>query len=244
MTALPRLVPAVVVAALMWRLGASGGSDSLRAAVQEAHAVDARRWLVLIDDLHLDFRRTGHIRAAIAAVTRPLLDAGVLAGVRTDGPSFMALTIAPGSPWSVVADAVKRVTGNGLKPSDIIQAPDPRELVYRARHARLAIETLVGAEAATPPVVLLVSTGYRTDVPEVSAQLTELAAAAGRARVPIVVLDPQLLVDPEPDPRVTDRELAQHRRATSASLELLAHDTGGTMWQPGDDVASVLRRLR
>lgn len=108
----------------------------------------------------------------------------------------------------------------------------------------MAVAALVEAEAATPPVLLLVSNGYRTDVPEVSAQLTELAAAAGRARVPIVVLDPQMFGDREPEPRILDHELAQHRRAIADSLELLVHDTGGTMWRPFDDVASVLRRLR
>jgi hypothetical protein len=223
---------------------AIAGSGSARPVVQETHVARARRWVVLVDDLHLNFRHTGRIRAAIATVTRPLFDAGLLVGVRTDGPSSLALDLVPGAPWSVMSDALKRVTGNGLKASDIIQASGPRELVYRARHARLALETLVRAEAATPPVLLLVSNGYRTDVPEVSAQLTELAAAAGRARVRIVALDPRLFGDLDPDPPVVDRELAQHHRALADSLELLVRDTGGTMWRPLDDVASVLRRLR
>ncbi len=49
-------------------------------------ATNGPRWLVLVDDLHLDFRRTGQIRETLAAAVRPIVLSGVLLRLGTSGP--------------------------------------------------------------------------------------------------------------------------------------------------------------
>lgn len=232
-----------LVAAVVLATGLGLGVRPAASAAQPQVAGE-RPWLVLVDDLHLDFRNTGRIRAAVAAVLRPLHDMAGLAAIRSTGPSSLALEVAPGAAWGTLGDAVKRITGNGLKPSDIVQARDVRELVYRARQTRLAFDALVRDSGGTPPVVLLVSNGFRSDVPQVSEEIAELTAAANRAGAAIVPLDLQPFDAPAPDPRVSAVVMDQHRQAIAASLDLLARDTGGTLWRAGDDVASVQSRLR
>jgi hypothetical protein len=242
---LPRGLAAAVAFAAVAVL--AGGPRSLDAA-QPADG-DAMRWLVLIDDLHLDFRATGRLRAAVTAVVRPLVDAGVVVAMRTDGPSPIALSAAVTTSWPPVAASIKKLTGNALKPSDIVgMLGGPhrsRELVYRAREVEGAVTTLLRQVGEGPSALLLVSLGYRTDTPAVSAPVTQIAALAGQALVPVVPLDPRAFgLHAEPDPRASAIELEQHERATAESLRLLARDTGGTLWLEGDTAASVVARLR
>ncbi len=225
----------------------SGGRPGARAAQPEGG--DAVRWLVLIDDLHLDFRTTGRLRSAVTAVVRPLVEAGLVAALRTDGPSSIALAAADTTSWPLVSASIRKLTGNALKPSDIVgMLGDPRrsrELVYRAREVEGAVTTLLRQVGDAPSALLLVSLGYRTDNPAVSAAITQIAVLAGQARVPIVPLDPRAFgVDVDPGPGMSTDERAQHERATAESLRLLARDTGGTVWLPDDTAATVAARLR
>ncbi len=210
---------------------------------------EATRWLVLVDDLHLDFRRTRQIRGALAAVIRPLVSAGVLLRLQTSGPSAVHVTTDARTTWSQLAGPLRQTTGNGLRAADTVRIRDTRtgrqELVNRARTTVANARALLDTPPDRPAVPLLVSHGYRTDIPEVSAELTELAALAGRARVPIVVLDPRtedLARAPLPDPATW--ALALHHAATAASLAALAQQTGGTVWEAGDSLPAVFARLR
>lgn len=242
---LPRgLATALAIAAFAVMAGGKPGAQAAQPV-----GSDAVRWLVLIDDLHLDFRTTGRLRSAVTAVARPLVEAGLVVALRTDGPSSFALTAADSMPWPSVAAAIKRLTGNALKPSDIVgMLGTPRrsgELVYRAREVEGAVTTLLRQAGEAPSALLLVSLGYRTDTPAVSAPLTQVAALAGQGRVPLVPLDPRAFgLEVDPGPGVSPLELEQHERATAESLRLLARDTGGTLWLDGDTATSVVARLR
>lgn len=205
-------------------------------------------WVVLIDDLHLDFRRTGAIRSAVTAVVRPIFEAGALCAIRSDGPASLALAVSDATSWLTVTGAIKGITGNGLKPSDVMrmltERGGARELVYRARRTSAAVELLLRGADERPVVLLLVSSGYRTDVSEVSEQLAAVAVMAGQSRVPVVALDPRVFAA-EADLRssVPAIETARHVQATTTSLQLLAHDTEGTVWEEGASLASVVARL-
>lgn len=212
-------------------------------------ATNGPRWLVLVDDLHLDFRRTGQIRETLAAAVRPIVLSGVLLRLGTSGPSAVRLRADEDTSWNAVTAPLRQVTGNGLKAEDIVRMRDTaagrRELAARARATVTTARRLLGAAANRPAVLLLVSHGYRTDVPEVSAEITELAALAGRARVPIVVLDPQR--DPPAGaapPGHAALPLAFHHAATETSLALLAQQTGGAAWDGGNSLVTVISRLR
>jgi VWFA-related protein len=96
-----------------------------------------RIFLIIVDDLHLDFRNTGRIRDLFKRVAKNLIHDGDMFSIVSTGPSSLA--IDPTYDRKVLDEAIKKITGNGLKPSDIIQgaesADGPSEVKYRAHVA-------------------------------------------------------------------------------------------------------------
>jgi VWFA-related protein len=93
-----------------------------------------RIFLIVVDDLHLDFRNTGRIRDLFKRISRTLVHEGDMFGIVSTGPSSLAIDLTYDR--KILDDAIKKITGNGLKPSDIIQgaegAEGPSEVRYRA----------------------------------------------------------------------------------------------------------------
>jgi VWFA-related protein len=93
-----------------------------------------RIFLIIVDDLHLDFRNTGRIRDLFKRIAKTLVHEGDMFSIVSTGPSSLA--IDPTYDRKVLDEAIKKVTGNGLKPSDIIQGAEgsdgPSEVRYRA----------------------------------------------------------------------------------------------------------------
>ena len=96
-----------------------------------------RIFLIIVDDLHLDFRNTGRIRDLFKRVSRTLVHEGDMFSIVSTGPSSLA--IDPTYDRKVLDEAIKKITGNGLKPADIINgaegADGPTEVRYRAHVA-------------------------------------------------------------------------------------------------------------
>ena len=96
-----------------------------------------RIFLIIVDDLHLDFRNTGRIRDLFKKISKTLVHEGDMFSIVSTGPSSIA--IDPTYDRKILDEAIKKVTGNGLKPSDIIQgaegADGPTEVRYRAHVA-------------------------------------------------------------------------------------------------------------
>ncbi len=96
-----------------------------------------RIFLIIVDDLHLDFRNTGRIRDLFKRISRTLVHEGDMFGIVSTGPSSLAIDLTYDR--KILDEAIKRITGNGLKPSDIIQGQDgpqgPTEVRYRAQVA-------------------------------------------------------------------------------------------------------------
>lgn len=96
-----------------------------------------RIFLIIVDDLHLDFRNTGRIRDLFKRISKNLVHEGDMFSIVSTGPSSLA--IDPTYDLKVLDEAIKRITGSGLKPSDIIQgsegADGPSEVRYRAHVA-------------------------------------------------------------------------------------------------------------
>jgi VWFA-related protein len=96
-----------------------------------------RIFLIIVDDLHLDFRNTGRIRDLFKRIARTLVHEGDMFSIVSTGPSSLA--IDPTYDRKVLDEAIKKITGNGLKPSDIIQGAQgsdgPSEVRYRAHVA-------------------------------------------------------------------------------------------------------------
>jgi len=137
---------------------------------QTRPATDAsgRVFLIFIDDLHLDFRNTGRIRDLLKKVASTLIHDGDLFGIVSTGPSSIAVDMTYDR--TRLDEAIKKVSGAGLKPDEIMQAPEgaqgPSEIRHRAHQAfatmndiLLNLERVVDRRKA----VIYISNGYDFD---------------------------------------------------------------------------------
>jgi VWFA-related protein len=124
-----------------------------------------RIFLIIVDDLHLDFRNTGRIRDLFKRISRDLIHEGDMFSIVSTGPSSLA--IDPTYDRKVLDESIKKITGNGLKPEDIIQGAEssqgPSEVRYRTQVAfSTAYDMLRQLEKITNrrKAVVWVSNGY------------------------------------------------------------------------------------
>lgn len=124
-----------------------------------------RIFLLIVDDLHLEFRNTGRIRSLFQKMSKSLIHEGDMFCIVSTGPSSLA--IDPTYDRKVLDEAIKKITGSGLKPSDVIQGQDnadgPAEVRYRAHVAfSTAHDMLRQMEKITNrrKAVVWVSNGY------------------------------------------------------------------------------------
>ena len=96
-----------------------------------------RIFLIFVDDLHLDFRNTGRIRQLFTKIAKNLVHDGDMFGIVSTGPSSLAIDLTYDR--QVLDAAIKKISGNGLRPNDIIQGAEtsegPSEVRYRAHVA-------------------------------------------------------------------------------------------------------------
>jgi len=96
-----------------------------------------RIFLFFVDDLHMDFHNTGRIRDLFKRIQKNLLHDGDMWGMVSSGPSSIAIDMTYDK--NRFEEAMKKITGNGLKPQDIIEGPSgaegPSEVRYRAHVA-------------------------------------------------------------------------------------------------------------
>jgi len=96
-----------------------------------------RIFLFFVDDLHLQFHNTGRIRDLFKRISKELVHEGDMFGIVSSGPSSIAVDMTYDK--NRLDEAIKKIAGNELKPSDIIQGPSgaegPSEVRYRAHVA-------------------------------------------------------------------------------------------------------------
>ncbi|MGH9346341.1 MAG: VWA domain-containing protein [Vicinamibacterales bacterium] len=96
-----------------------------------------RIFLIFVDDLHLDFRNTGRIRQLFTKISKNLIHDGDMFGIVSTGPSSLAIDLTYDR--QVLDAAIKKISGSGLRPNDIIQGAEtsegPSEVRYRAHVA-------------------------------------------------------------------------------------------------------------
>jgi VWFA-related protein len=99
--------------------------------------VSGRIFLFFVDDLHLQFHNTGRVRELFKKISKELVHDGDMFGIVSSGPSSIAIDMTYDR--SRLDEAIKKIAGNELKPSDIIQGPSgaegPSEVRYRAHVA-------------------------------------------------------------------------------------------------------------
>ena len=96
-----------------------------------------RIFLLFVDDLHLDFGQTPRTRQILEKMLKNLIHEGDMFGIVTTGTSSISQQLTYDR--QVLESAIKRITGNGLKPKEIITggqgANGPTELRHRAQVA-------------------------------------------------------------------------------------------------------------
>ncbi|HUE89830.1 MAG TPA: VWA domain-containing protein [Vicinamibacterales bacterium] len=143
-----------------------------------------RIFLIIVDDLHLEFRNTGRIRDLFRRISKNLIHEGDMFAIVSTGPSSLA--VDPTYDRRVLDDSIKKITGNGLRPSDVIQgaegAEGPSEVRYRAHVAfSTASDMLRQMERITNrrKAVVWVSNGFDFD-PFAQSRLGEDPVFGGR----------------------------------------------------------------
>src|SRR4029079_18256929 len=107
--------------------------------------VSGRIFLFFVDDLHLQFHNTGRVRELVKKISKELVHDGDMFGIVSSGPSSIAVDMTYDK--SRLDEAIKKIAGNELKPSDIIQGPSGAEgrseVRYRAHVAFSTVNDLL-----------------------------------------------------------------------------------------------------
>lgn len=102
-----------------------------------------RIWMIFVDDLHLDFPNTGRIKDLFKKISNELVHEGDMFGIVSTGPSSLAIDLTYDR--KRLTEAIDKISGAGLKPNEILDAPlgaeGPSEVRYRAH---VAFDTAYG----------------------------------------------------------------------------------------------------
>jgi len=106
--------------------------------VKRVNDTSGRIFLFFVDDLHVQFSHSGRVRDLFKRVAKQLIHDGDLFGIVSSGPSSISIDMTYDR--KRLDEAISKMTGDGLKPTDIINgaasgAQGPPELRYRAQVA-------------------------------------------------------------------------------------------------------------
>src|SRR4051794_32668853 len=107
--------------------------------------VSGRIFMFFVDDLHMQFHNTGRIRELFRKISKELVHDGDMFGIVSSGPSSIAVDMTYDK--NRLEEAIKKIAGNELKPTDIINGPSgaegPSEVRYRAHVAFSTVNDLL-----------------------------------------------------------------------------------------------------
>lgn len=105
--------------------------------VRRVQDTSGRIFLFFVDDLHLQFQNTGRVRDLFKRIGKNLIHDGDLFGFVSSGPSSISIDMTYDR--RRLDEAINKMTGGGLKPSEIINQGNgsggPTELRYQAHVA-------------------------------------------------------------------------------------------------------------
>jgi VWFA-related protein len=93
---------------------------------------EGRVFLIFIDDAHLEASQTPRIRDLFGKVSRRLIHQGDLFGILSTGPSSIAIEMTYDQ--RRLAEAQRKIMGNGLTPTDILEIPAGGQGPAEVRH--------------------------------------------------------------------------------------------------------------
>jgi VWFA-related protein len=230
-------------------------------------------WVILVDDLHVDFMSTGGVRALLATICSELIQDADMAGIVSTGPSSISIDLTYDR--ERVRKSLGQVTGSSLRPIDIRRAfqRGPKagnEVWFRGAVSIATAYDVLGNLARVRDqrkALVLVSNGYDVDpLPDRGAEETgvipgvkspnDLTAAAlrdqfgalvGQARrsnVVVFAIDPRRLAGVATVAAGDDSVWWQNYWATTRnSLRALSERTGGFALLEEQDLAEGLKRI-
>jgi VWFA-related protein len=112
--------------------------------VRRVNDTSGRIFLLFVDDLHLQFHGSGRVRELFRKIGKELIHEGDMFGIVSSGPSSIAIDMTYDKKQLDVA--MKKITGDGLKPSEIINTGTGSEGITELRHrAHVAFTTMLEA---------------------------------------------------------------------------------------------------
>jgi VWFA-related protein len=124
--------------------------------------------IFVVDDLHMEFRDTHRVRRLFRDMAKELIHEGDLFGIVSTGTSSIAIDLTYDR--TRMEEAANRITGGGLRPSEIIQqsanGETPQEVMHRANVAfETVYQMLTNLEQAQHrrKAVVLITNGYDFD---------------------------------------------------------------------------------
>jgi VWFA-related protein len=103
-----------------------------------------RIFIFFVDDLHLQFQQSGRVRQLFEKISKLLIHEGDLFGIVSSGPSSIRVDMTYDK--KRLDEAIKKIHGDGLKPSEIIQRGSGGEGPTELRHrAHVAFSTMLEA---------------------------------------------------------------------------------------------------
>jgi VWFA-related protein len=219
------------------------GPEQVGAAAQ-ATAPHGTTWLIFLDDMHLDFRNTGHLRDLLKTIASELIHDGDEFGIRCSNPSSRSLDLT--SDRRLLETAIGKTNSMGLNAADILLHPaalTAREVRYRATVALAAArETMTPPARGRRKAVIYISNGYSLGLAAARFldQLSELTRIASRSRITIFAIEPRRLADA----RTTDTgALDTYWTTTRNSLRALSEPTGGFTLVDGPNLVEGLEGI-
>jgi len=217
-------------------------------AVHAATAVNGqtperpRVFLLVIDDLHLDFRETPRTRALLQQILATLAKDGDVWSVVSTGTS--SLTLAPTADLAAVRAAVRRMTGNALTTNTRLGVAAAAEHRRRAEVTYQTAADAISPIAAVPNrgalTVLYVSGGYDT---RVAAPPSAVVEAATRVQARVIPIFTWPWWSPDPAAGVPFDKWQAYVAATQDSLRTLATETSGFAVLTPSDLEPALRTI-
>jgi VWFA-related protein len=129
---------------------------------------NGRVFLVFFDDLHLDVRSTPRLRDLFKKISRELIHDGDMFAIVSTGPSSLAIDFTYDR--KRLDEAVKHMSGGGLRPSEILSVPQGQQGSPEVRHrAHVAFATAydildkMAAIRDRRKAVIYLSNGYDFD---------------------------------------------------------------------------------
>jgi VWFA-related protein len=109
--------------------------------VRRVTDTSGRVFLFFVDDLHLQFQNSGRVRELFKKIAKQLVHEGDLFGIVSSGPSSIAIDMTYDR--KRIDEAIAKIAGSGLKPTELIQMGNGTEGIQELRYnAHVSFSTM------------------------------------------------------------------------------------------------------